>query len=140
MCQHVSAFCHEMHTAENDIFRAGACRFLRQFVRVATKIGKADHFIPLVMVAQVNRARAKFASGRGNARVHGVIGEYKVVIERATDASLFPRGNRSRHFQVRLQSRGFARGTEMLKASIGSSGSTALLGEPMRAPDCASNW
>src|SRR5579864_6245587 len=28
----------------------------------------------------------------------------------------------------------------MLKASTGSSGSTALLGEPMRALDCASNW
>ena len=100
MRQHVGAFRHEMYAAENNVFRAGARGFLRQLVGVAAKIGKADHFIALVMVAQNHRARAKFASGRGNARIHGVIGEYKVVIERATDASLFQRSNRSRHLSA----------------------------------------
>src|SRR5260221_8121971 len=96
-----------MHATENNVFRIGPRGFLGQFVRIAAKIGKADDFIPLVMMAKNHRARTKLASGRGNPRVHGVVWEYKVIIERATDASLFQRSNRSRHL-FRLQSRGLA--------------------------------
>ncbi len=33
------------------------------------------------MVAQDNRTRAEGLSGRGNARVHGLIGESEIIVE-----------------------------------------------------------
>src|ERR1051326_2189614 len=78
------------------------------------------------MMAQDHRARAQFAPRRRDSRVHGVVRKYKIMIERATDAPLFLRSNCNRHFvppsvpQLKLL------GTEMLKASTGSSRSTTL--------------
>src|SRR5579859_510429 len=110
----------------------GPRRFLRQLVGVAAKIGEANDLIALVMMPKDHRPRAELAPCRGYARIHGVVREYEIVVERATDAPLFLRSNRNRHIfppsvpQLQLL------GTEMLKASTGSSGSTALFPRPIR--------
>ena len=73
--QNVRALSHEMDTAENDVFGAGTRRFLRQFVRVAAKVGKPNDFVALIMVPQHHDASAQFTTGRGNPRVHTAVGK-----------------------------------------------------------------
>src|ERR1051326_4130106 len=76
----------------------GASGFLREFVRIATKIREANDLVTLIVVTQDHRAWAKLAPCGGNPGIHGVVREYKVIIERATGAALFLRSNRNRHF------------------------------------------
>ena len=83
MGQHVCALCHKMHAAEHNVLSIGARCLLRQFVRVAAKIGKADDLIALVMVAQDDRARAQDISGLSDAAVHAVIGKDEIIVEGA---------------------------------------------------------
>ena len=86
--QHVGALRHKVHAAKDDVLRVGLGRNFRELVAVAGEVGKADHFVALVVVAQQNRRRAQLCARRGNARVHGVVGQRQVVFEAATAACL----------------------------------------------------
>ena len=86
--ENVGAFRHEMHAAENDVFPAGLGGFLRQLVRVAAEIGKADDFIALVMVTEDDHIAAQSLPGRSNALVHGVVGQNEIIFQTANRTSL----------------------------------------------------
>jgi len=75
-----------VNTAKDNVFGAGARGFLREFVRVASKVGKADDFIALVVVAKDDRAPAQFASRGSNARIQAAVWEYEIIIERTSRA------------------------------------------------------
>ncbi len=91
--QNVSAFGHEMHATENDVFGAGARSFLRQFVGITAKVGKAYDFIALVMMTQNDHTITECMFRGGNARVHGFIRKYKIVFKRAANRLLVDRSH-----------------------------------------------
>ena len=61
---------------------------LRELVAVAGEVGKADHFVALVVVAQNHGRRAQLRARLGDAPVHGVVGKRQVVFKAASFASL----------------------------------------------------
>ena len=86
--QNVSAFRHEMHAAEDNVFAARMRGLLRKFVGVAAKIGKADDFVALIVVSKNHALAAQSLAGGGNAVVHGVIGKDEIVFQTANCAAV----------------------------------------------------
>ena len=70
-----------MDPAEHNVAGIGAGGFFRKLVGVTAKIGKADDFITLVMVAKNDGAGAESTSRGSDALVHALIGENEIVIE-----------------------------------------------------------
>jgi hypothetical protein len=52
VAEHVGTFGHEVNAAEKDVPRIGFCGDLRELVAVAGRVGEADHFVALVVVAE----------------------------------------------------------------------------------------
>jgi hypothetical protein len=70
-----------VHTAEHDEvgFRMAA-HLLRQLVGIAGVVGELDDFVALVVVAENDDAGAKRRAGRGDARVHLLVGEAEIAL------------------------------------------------------------
>ena len=73
VAEHISAFRHEVHAAEDHVARIGAGRDLRQPIRVASVVGETDHLVALVMMAEQDSALPKPFPCGGNALVHRVV-------------------------------------------------------------------
>ncbi len=86
MAENVGALRHEVHAAKYDVLAAGGCRLLRKFVGVATKIGEANDFIALVVVAENHAFAAQSFAGRGDALVHGVVGQHEIIFQTANSS------------------------------------------------------
>ncbi len=74
---------HKVHAAEDHVLRVGPCCNLRELVTVASDVGKPNHLIALVVMAQQNDVGSQFGASRGDACVHGVVGLRKIVVQRA---------------------------------------------------------
>ncbi len=81
--EHVGAFGHEVHAAEDDVLAAGPGGFLGKFVGVSAKIGEADDFIALVVVSENDALAAQSFAGSGDARVHGVVRKDQIIFQTA---------------------------------------------------------
>src|SRR6516164_5214126 len=81
--QHVSAFGHEVYTAEHNVAAVSFGSHLRKAVRVAATVGKTNHLIALVMMPEDHALFAQNFFGFANAVVHRMVGEYEIVFERA---------------------------------------------------------
>ncbi len=81
--QDVGAFRHEVHAAEDDVAAFGLRGHLREAIGIATAISKADDFIALVMMPKNDALPAQGSLGGRNTAVHGAIGKYQIVFERA---------------------------------------------------------
>ena len=124
--KNVRALGHKVHAAEEDVLAGRVRSLLRELVGIAAEIGEADDLIALVVVPQNDDLAAQSRPSRGNAAVHGVIWEHKIIVQRTSSC-------RGCHFWSRFQSRmGYRHltaaaqtGTGMLKASSDSSRFTA---------------
>src|SRR3982074_856667 len=76
-----------MHAAKNNVLAAGARSFFRKLVRIAAKIGEADDLIALIVMAENDHVAAQNFPGRADALVHGVVGEYEIVLQTANGSS-----------------------------------------------------
>ena len=77
--EHVGAFRHEMHAAEDDVvgFRTRG-DLARELERVAGVVGELDHFVALIVMAEDDEPVAELRARRGNARVHLGVGKAEV--------------------------------------------------------------
>ena len=81
--ENIRAFRHKVHTAENDVAPICVGGNLREFVGVAGVVGKANHFIALIMVSENHAIAPELTTSIGDALIHRVIGEDERVIQRA---------------------------------------------------------
>ena len=88
VAEDVRALGHEVHAAENNVLGVGFGGDAGELVAVAGGVGKADHLVALVVVAEQEGGRAQLGAGLRDARVHGMVGEREIVFEAATTASL----------------------------------------------------
>ena len=74
--QHVRAFRHEVHAAEDDELGVGVLADLTgQLVGVAGVVGEGDHFVALIVMSEDHEASAERGLGRRDATVHLLVGE-----------------------------------------------------------------
>jgi hypothetical protein len=79
--QHVGAFRHEVHAAEDDELGVRVPGdLLGQLVRVAGVVGELDHFVALVVVPEDHEPAAELLPGRGDALVHLGVGQADVAL------------------------------------------------------------
>src|SRR5258708_5066272 len=97
MCEHIRALCHEVDAAEDNVFRVSTRAFLGKFVGVTAKVGEANDFVALVVMAKDQSAGSERTTSSRNAGVHGVVGEHQVIFERARRGSLNNWSTSSRH-------------------------------------------
>ena len=72
-----------MNAAENDVAAVGLRGHLRQPIGVATIVGVTHNLVALIVMSEDDALAAQSFPGRGNALVHRMIGEYKIVLKRA---------------------------------------------------------
>ena len=79
--QHVGAFRHEVHAAEDDELGFGMLRdFAGELERVAGVIGELDHFVALIVMTKNDDAPPKRRAGRRNAAVHFLVRQPQVPL------------------------------------------------------------
>ena len=79
--QHVGAFGHEVHAAEDDEFGFGMLRDLAgQPERVAGVVGELDHFVALIVMAEDDQPGAERRLGRGDAAVELLVGQTEISL------------------------------------------------------------
>jgi len=93
VAEHVRAFGHEVHAAENKVLGVGLRGDSGELVAVAREVGEADDFVALIVVSEQNGGRAETLARRRDTLVHSVIGEREVVFK-AADAASLRRGRR----------------------------------------------
>jgi hypothetical protein len=64
VAEHVGALGHEVHAAENNVLGVGFGGDAGELVAVAGGVGKANHFVALVVVAEQEGGRAEFGARR----------------------------------------------------------------------------
>ena len=79
--KHVGAFSHEVHATENDELRFGMFGDLAgEAERIAGVVGKLDHFVPLIVMAEDDQAAAQRRLRRHNAPVELFVGQAKIAL------------------------------------------------------------
>ena len=69
--EHVGALGHEVHATEDDELGVGMLAHMAgKLERVAGVVGKLDHLVALVVMAQDDEAAAELLPGGGDALVH----------------------------------------------------------------------
>ena len=125
--QHVGAFRHEVHAAEDDVLGVGLRGDLRELVAVAGGVGKADHFVALVVVAEDHDGRAQPRARRARCARPSSGREAPGSFQGCNVPSAAGRRQhfiKNRFTVFRLQSASFGTRTGMLKANCGCSGCT----------------
>ena len=84
--EYIGALGHEMHAAKNNVFAGGPGGLLRQLVRVSAKVGEANHFVALIMVAEDDGIAAQYFSGGTNAIVQRVVGQDEIILQTANSS------------------------------------------------------
>src|SRR5438067_4510257 len=79
----ICAFRHEMHAAKDDVTSIRLRGNLGKLVRIPSVIGKADHFIALIVVSKNEAVATELATSLGDAVIHRMIGEDEIIIQRA---------------------------------------------------------
>ena len=91
--QDVGRFGHEMDAAEGDRPAVGAVgRHLAELIAVALQIGKRDHFVLLIMMAEDQQLRPPFCPNRRNSRLQFVVGERLIGLKLKSCRGLGKRG------------------------------------------------
>src|SRR5208337_2082912 len=83
MGQNVGALRHEVHAAEDDVAAGGLGGHLREPVGIAAIVGKTHDFITLIVMTQDDALASQDGFRLPDAFVHGMVGEYEIVFERA---------------------------------------------------------
>ena len=79
--QHVGAFRHEVHAAEDDELGVGMLRYLaRELERIAGVVGELDHLVALIVMAEDDEPPAERRFRRRDAAVHLLVGEAEVAL------------------------------------------------------------
>ena len=79
--EHVGALGHEVHAAEDDELGVGMLADLvGELERVAGVVGELDHLVALVVMAEDDEPAAERRPGRGDARVHLLVGQTEVAL------------------------------------------------------------
>src|SRR6266436_6176220 len=74
MAESADVLAHEVDTAEDNVFRVRTRAFLGKFVGVTAKVGEANHFVALVVMAKNQSAGSEHTTRRRDTGVHGVVG------------------------------------------------------------------
>ena len=72
-----------MHAAKDDVTSIRLRGNLGKLVRIPSVIGKADHFIALIVVSKNEAVATELATSLGDAVIHRMIGEDEIIIQRA---------------------------------------------------------
>ncbi len=81
--QHVRAFRHEVHAAEDDELGVGMLADLTgELVGIAGVVGELDHFVALIVMSEDHEPAAERGLGRRDATVHLLVGEPEVALRK----------------------------------------------------------
>ena len=81
--QHIGAFGHEVHAAEDDEFGFGVLGGLAgETERVADVVGELDHLVALIVMAEDDQPAAERRLGRRDATVELLVGQTEIALRK----------------------------------------------------------